>query len=364
MKARPAPRADTTLVFTDVKGRIVAPGRPVTMGESVFGGLRMLYEVDLADHATSFEFDLPCRSDAYFFHARVRLTWRVHDPEEVVRRRVDDGDRVCQDFVEDAMSHISRRYDLEASDRAEEEMSAALGTHPLEIDRGVTITECRVRLWLDPAAKEHVTKVTRAHHEKKEKVAQHEVDRVAQQHRQELERRDQEEELRLARARQEAEDLASQLRNEAELRIASAREAHELAMKKQRMGFYQQAIQLGNGSLLLLQLTEHPGDVRSVIDLILTQETTVFENNRDFLATLSTAGLLQDADVDASRREALDNLIRSLRPNPVAGIIGRDDPAITARAPDPATASSSASDTPDDEILDVVVDENEDEDEQ
>src|SRR5215813_6354541 len=86
-QSRPVPRPDTRFVFTDGRGRTYAPPQPITIGEAIWGNLRRMHEVDMAEHSDSFDCQLPCQEKGFYFDAKVQLAWRVHSPEQIVTDR-------------------------------------------------------------------------------------------------------------------------------------------------------------------------------------------------------------------------------------------------------------------------------------
>ena len=87
-------RPNVAVVYSTGAGQVVYfGGRPLTRSEQLFSQYRFRFDVDMSDHRRRVELrstPLPSRGDHYFFIATVDVAFRVHDPEEIVRRDIRD----------------------------------------------------------------------------------------------------------------------------------------------------------------------------------------------------------------------------------------------------------------------------------
>jgi WD40 repeat protein/energy-coupling factor transporter ATP-binding protein EcfA2 len=122
---RPVPDAQTALVFSG-EGQplltITQGQRGITRGEMLWGKYNLLYKVDMTEHPLSFWCELPCATDAFDFHAQVRFTCAVHNPEMIVRRNITDVRQVLEPLIVEVMRSMSRNYKVEESGIAEREI--------------------------------------------------------------------------------------------------------------------------------------------------------------------------------------------------------------------------------------------------
>jgi hypothetical protein len=334
---RPVPKADTRLVFIDGRGKVFAPVQPITIGEAVWGNLRRMYEIDVAEHAASFESRLPCREKGFYFEVDIHLSWRIHDPAQIVADRRTDVGQIYRGYLTEALLEYSENYGLEQRVEAERALKAGLGV-AAALPQGLTITSCRMGLSLGPEAEEHLANRTRAgfavetgglEHEAKliqferDQAAlarQHEVDTLRGQHRGEHQKRQFEHEAEIAKLRrameieqQEHERLLASDRAQHELQLEKQRLTHDLELSAQRREMYQQALDQGQLGLLLLFLDKHPEDVGQLINLLRSDRHEIDQNSMRVLEGMLHAGLLDGPAMDETGRQALQNLLRGLR---------------------------------------------------
>ena len=106
-------RTGVAIVVQTAAGRTeVVPGQR-TAGESLFAPHSMQYEVDIADQRTRVEMPVKTREEAYAFQVVMDVVWRVEDPADVVRRRLDDGAVAISTMVRDRLKELGRRYGIE-----------------------------------------------------------------------------------------------------------------------------------------------------------------------------------------------------------------------------------------------------------
>jgi uncharacterized protein YggU (UPF0235/DUF167 family) len=152
------PKPGTAFVFVgDGESRVVyedkrhGTERGPTQGELLFGKYSTYYEVDMGDRSLNFYERLPC-SDAFEFHAEIKLTYVVSDPALVVRRARTDAGLFLKDLAVDAMRRASRRYTHEQTGDAE---NAIAGRIEEEVrDNGFKLSRpAFVKLSLDDAVR-------------------------------------------------------------------------------------------------------------------------------------------------------------------------------------------------------------------
>ena len=121
----PIPEPGTALVFSGNEQHFLTGTqgqRRPSRGEMLWGKYNLLYKVDMTEHPLSFLCELPCATDAFDFHADVRFTCAVHNPEMIVRRNVTDVRQVLEPLIVEVMRSMSRNYQVEESGIAEREI--------------------------------------------------------------------------------------------------------------------------------------------------------------------------------------------------------------------------------------------------
>jgi hypothetical protein len=392
--SRPVPKATSRLVFVDSKGRVLAPEHPMTLGEVVWGGLRRMYEVDIAEHRAQFHAQVPCREKGFSFDVEFQLSWRVNDPARIVQDGCEDVGPVYRSYLIERVSELSERYGLEDRLAAEQALKQALAGVS-DLPEGISLRKCALTLSLGPEAHEHFrsrtlnafdTETRHMRHAdaldearlgKSELAAQDEIEvlkgelrakhRLRQleqeqelgtlknqlelqetQHRLALERQRQ---LAEATAQLEIDELKRQLerqRAEHQLEIESQRGQRQLEVKLERMGFYKKALEGGNlASLIPLFLDEDSGNVGQLINLVVNQDRDNRENARKVLEVMLEAGVVNGRQLDDARRAALQKLLQGLNADPFGS--ADDKPAIEPVQEEPASSDADDDDDEDDE---------------
>ena len=123
-----SPRPGTAFIF-------IRDGRPSwtvregergpTQGEILFGKYITCYEVDMGERSLNFNTKLPC-ADTFDFHAEVRLTYMVSDPNLVLQRARTDIHQFLRDLAIDSMRRVSRRYTHEQAGDAENSIASRI----------------------------------------------------------------------------------------------------------------------------------------------------------------------------------------------------------------------------------------------
>ncbi|MGH3965314.1 MAG: SPFH domain-containing protein [Pseudonocardiaceae bacterium] len=272
-------RANTALVLLTAKGRhqvVYPPDRPTT-GELFWKRIRTVYEVDLGQHLSSFETDIPSRGDALPFHATVDIQWRVKKPYEIVQRRIDTS-RALIDAIRPEllgrMRRVSRDFDVHESESAESKINTELHT-PLGAGLGLW-TRPYVRLSLEQSTIAHLSEVLDL--QRKIKIEEH----------------------------------ANRLRWIAD--------GNQRDLLSRRITFYQKVISDGDIEQFAMRIAHNESDLSAAIEAFHHARNTDHRNVIDFFTQLTESGLIERYEMSDRVREALDWLNKS-----VTRVLGIDD---------------------------------------
>lgn len=322
---RPVPKGDSSLVFVDGRGRIHAAKQAITVGETVWGNLRRLYEVDTAEHDASFSGQLPCREKGFSFDFTLHLSWQVHRPEQIVRDGRRDVRPLYERYLTDRCKQYSEEYGLEDREEIERKLRQEL-SEPMVLDGGITVRRCTISLSLGEEAERHLASLTRAVFDAREAELAHKA-RVqgtryatAEQHViHELDtlKGEQEGEHKVREAQQEAALAALQRQRERldaehQLDLARQREAHQQELRLARMRMYEEALASSSYGVIPLLLAQNPDDVREVLDLAIGQRASNFDGAAQLVKTLAEAQLIDGVDLDPAKQQALKTLLEGL----------------------------------------------------
>jgi hypothetical protein len=111
-------------------------------------GSRFCYIVDTAERRVRNSFTVPTSIDAYSFTIEVEATWKVTDPEAVVRANLTDGNEVVLARLQDELWVIGREFQPDNAVGAERAARSALSTLK-NLDEGVTILRSTARFQVD-----------------------------------------------------------------------------------------------------------------------------------------------------------------------------------------------------------------------
>jgi hypothetical protein len=144
----PPPRAQANNVYfvSYADGRLQAfSGAPAAADR---WGSRFCYIVDIAEHRTWGSFELPSSNDAYSFTIEAETTWKVTNPEAVVRNNLTGGGDVVLARLKDELWLIGRQY--APGDAAGAELAARSALHrAIHLDQGITVLRCTARFRVD-----------------------------------------------------------------------------------------------------------------------------------------------------------------------------------------------------------------------
>jgi hypothetical protein len=271
-------RPGIALVYSRPDGSLVDLNRPLKLTEVLTGQYSLRYEISLADHEHEFYTgrELPTLDEVSSFAARLHVGFRAHSPQEIVKRRINDGLQLVRWRMLDAMRVISRKYPPEDAGRAEEEINKALGSQPTALEEGITVYRFAASIFLDDDTRETL------------------------------------------RQRRAIEREAYTTRESVHLQ--QARIVDESAIEEQRTALLNRTLREGQG-LIALHLARHPDDTRAIIDLLVDRYDKDRQERLELVRILLEAGLLQSVDVEAIRHSVLqsDSLKVLLHP------FGRDE---------------------------------------
>jgi hypothetical protein len=111
-------------------------------------GSRFCYIVDTAERRVSDSFTVPTAIDAYSFTVEAAATWKVTDPEAVVRANLSDGNEVVLARLQDELWGIGRGFRPDDVVGAEAAARAVLAG-VRQLDEGVTVLRSTARFRVD-----------------------------------------------------------------------------------------------------------------------------------------------------------------------------------------------------------------------
>ncbi len=304
----PVPEAGVALVFSG-DGRplltVMQGQKTITWGEARWG-YNKLYRVDMTEHPLSFQCDVPCKGDAYQFHAEVTFRCSVHNPQAIVQRNITDVAQWIQSSVEEIMRNISRQYDIKDSGNAEIPMSRAVNDAISE--SGFNLSNFTLKLSFEEEVRNWLKKDTRILENIQQEQTQQKLERQRRQFeleqeeqrvelaqkqieqqqildnefkRKELEAKLEQQNLEQQFAQRQVEqqqkleaqfnlrNLQSQLEQQKlEQELHQKQAEFELKLMEQKTTFYSSILQAGNLQILALQLAQSPGDVQAILQAL------------------------------------------------------------------------------------------------
>jgi uncharacterized protein YegL len=272
-----APRAtppNVAVVYATAGGRLgFFDGRPMTWKEQLTSSYRTRYDVDVSDHRRRGHMvstPLPSRGDYHFFIATVDIGFRVHDPQEVVRRNITDPLHVVYGHLADRFRPITRLFDIEDSEHAENAIVDNLRGDTI-LPEGITIFHVSPRLLPDEKASTYLQQKHDAERRLLMNRAEHEVALEEAEHRGQLASMDKEFELQ--QMKRELEEL----------------QGHNL-----------DAVEI-----IRLHLARNPGDTEKAMELLAEHRRSLLrhqdlynERSTTLFKLMVDKGLIQAADVE------------------------------------------------------------------
>ncbi|WP_127500570.1 hypothetical protein [Actinoplanes solisilvae] len=296
-----------------------ALGRPIVQPPSLKERWRQRYwqyEIDTARHWTALSLALPAEEEAFLFKVWVSLTWQVVDPVEVARVGLDDARPIIWGLLDQQLRLISRRYGIEKSGEAEEEMAHLLDMKLGDIGYGLRLGFVSVNVRLDEAAERYIA--TRVESRRARLLAgdDHDLETLHRQYTDKIAQ------MKGATERAEMEHTAEiqRMRDEQEKKAA----AIELEHKRQRLSFYEGALHNGGHSLVLLHLIEHPHDVQPVLKMLEDGQREVYDRTRAVLQSMFDNNMMNAADAEPMVEIVLEQLRSFFNMRPQSMTVSRE----------------------------------------
>jgi hypothetical protein len=152
----PPIRPRVALVLTTGRGEVVfSPQRQPNATELMRKRIRSICEVDMGQHQTTIDADLPSEGDVFGFHAVIDMYWRVEDPARVVRDGVRDVRAALVPPLLACLRGITRGFSVERPEAAEREANYRINGERIGTDLGLHTT-ILVRLAMDNAVRERI----------------------------------------------------------------------------------------------------------------------------------------------------------------------------------------------------------------
>jgi hypothetical protein len=277
------------------------------------------YEVDVAHHTTWVTLKLPAAEEAFSFTAKVCFTWMVADPAAVARFGIRDTKTIIWRYLDQLLRGVSRKYGIEDNGPAEEEMNRRLQKEPGDLDYGLRLTLMAVNLYQDAEAQKHLA--SRVGSRRATEIARDEHQLHVLREQNTLAEARLRGDLERAQA-QHARDMESvRSKHVADLELANAKHSQvvdelltskELALKKQRLTFYRNALEGNSSDVLVLQLVEHPEDIGTVVDMLNSGTEISYDRSRKIMQDLLQQDMVHAADVEPLRQNVVDQLSSAL----------------------------------------------------
>jgi len=272
-RPRPVPEPGIALVLYREGQPLVTlwPGDRLTSGEVAWGNYKTIYKVDITEHTFSFNCTLPCRGEAFEFHAQVNVTYAVENPSLIVERNITDARAVLEPLIINTMRNVSRRYEVEQSAEAEKAIIESVQEESKKYNVGLKLVRFVVELSLEEDARNHIRQLKQ-------------IERV-----------------------QEIESVQSELEKQ-RIRL----EEERIRMKTD---FYGPLIKEGQWQLLALQLAKHPDDVATIVQMIHQQRQAEMENQLRALKIMLEEDVIEVYQMEEAGKRVLQRLVDSFGPS-------------------------------------------------
>ncbi|MER6667814.1 hypothetical protein ABT256_24920 [Amycolatopsis japonica] len=296
-KVNPASSGHAAIVYLTRRGTYELATSRLTMGELWLDTPSEMYSVDLTTHDDVLSLELPSQEEAFRFPATVHVSWRVSDPIIAVRTGLNDPVGQVQRALEGQLRTVTRKFSLTENPQAEAEINAIYHGKPIVVSSALVIDRCSVLIDPEAGQRRHV------------------------------------EELRVT-----AHDR----------QLSMLREENDLALKKQRMDMYLEALRADNRSMLALVLAGHGEDAKAVISLVVRENDKNAERAREVLDMLIEKKLVNRHDVKKIMNHAAEE---------VSGHIGDVNPLV-------ARKTAAADEKPPTQVVSRRMDDDDDDDDE
>jgi hypothetical protein len=345
----PVAEAGVALVFSG-DGRplltVMQGQKTITWGEARWS-YNKLYRVDMTEHPLSFQCDLPCKGDAYQFHAEVTFRCSVRNPQTIVEKNITDVAQWIKSSVEKTMRDISRQYEIKDSGNAEIPMRHEVNQAISE--SGFNLSHFILKLSLEKEVAEWIKTDTRIQEDIQREQTQQDLERqrrkfaleqeeqnaelarkqLEQQQiqanefkRKELEAQLEQQKLQQELARNQLEqqqNLQNELKRkelEAQLEqqklqqdLARQQAEFEFKLMEQKTTFYSSILQAGNLQILALQLAQSPGDIQAILQALNQEKQLDRAYKIQVLETLLKADAIEGWQLTEVGKRAIKELM-------------------------------------------------------
>jgi len=257
-------RPGTVLVLATADGQAVTYNHRPTLTDGLAARYRTQYTVDVTDHLSTLQENLPSRDDVFAFEVTIDIGWRVTDPRQVVLRRVSDGLAVARSHLVELMRSISRRFDQEEPARAERAFNDRLRARRLTLPEGITIFRASVRVSREKRIQGWAQEQILQEHEHQRRINRHQGETAQAHH----------------------ENAMANIAQQGQLR----REQERYVAVRAALG--------GQDELLLRHLTMHPEDTAFALQSIAASRQADRETQLAVIDRLLSTGMLQPADAE------------------------------------------------------------------
>lgn len=306
---RLVPEANTALVFYR-EGQtplVIEPGGQAPLrGQLMFGQYNWLYKVDKSEFFWNFQCNLPSKTNAFNFKADVQLTCSVIDPAMVVQRNITDVRQVVQPLIVESMKAISRKYEVDESNTAEDPICVYVNQRVY--DEGFQLN----RFVLDLSSEKQITDMIR---EKELVKRSSDLEKTKITEKSDVERTSLQQDTELERLRMEQDKV-------------------QLERLQFKMDFYNTALQSGSLMMLAMQLAKNPDDVLVVAQLISQQNQFAANNQLNLLKVMLEEDAIEGAQLGEAGKRVVQRLI---------GLTESSKPALQSASNDSSTTSQTVS---------------------
>lgn len=271
LRPHPTPRPGVALVVHR-QGHdplTIRPNDRMTMGEVTWGRDATIYEVDVSEQSFDFECKLPCRSDAFEFHATAHVAYVVNDPAIIVaNERIADGRALVERLLLRIMRAKSREFEVEESAKAEAAISKLALDTTHDPPTGLKVVRFAVELELEEDARTFIRKLKVLERNKEYELGQSELEKQ---------------------------------------RLALSQELEGMKLK-----FYGPLVRAGHWELLGLYLANNPEEVASVAKTLREQDAATLDKQLVFLKTLIDGDAVEGFQMEEATQRLLRSLMESL----------------------------------------------------